>query len=702
MKKKEKHKRSFFKKAFIIMLVSFLAACVLFVSFTLIIAQSTLKDFNTSKITDVSETLLIYDREGNQAAGIYALENRLKIPLAQVPKHVQNALIAIEDERFYTHPGFDVKRIIGAFVANLKSGSLSQGGSTITQQLIKLSHLTGEKKYSRKIEEAIMAYQLERLYSKDEILEMYLNYVYFGNGAYGIEAAAQVYFDKPASDLTLNEGAALIGTLKSPTNYAPHLNMENNDKRRNLVLSAMEKNDYISNAEYLQLKKEPITLAEKKSRYPNGYFTDVVMEQAASILSISIEDLLTGGYRIHTTMDASLQTAAEMLMLDESLFPPTASDGVLCEAAFVAIEPTSGEVMSVVGGREHYTRRGFNRATQQYRQPGSAIKPVIVYAPAVERYGYTAATMVLDERHNWSGYSPRNFDDKYNGWVLMRTAVAKSLNVPAVRILNAIGVENGKKYASSVGIPFDKEDNNLSLALGGFTTGVSPLQLCGSYTPFANGGTYTEPYFIRSITDREGNVLYAHKGYKNRVLRNENAFIITSMLQSVVDGGTGRRLNDLNMDLAGKTGTSSLKNNPNNKDAWMVAYNSDMVCTVWMGFDTTDETHFLPGSATGGTYPAQYLKGIFNKYYEDKTPPRFEAPSGVIEAQLDLLAIQKDHEVFLANSLTPPEYILKEYFTEGSLPTKVSWYWTVPSPPSSLSVSEDANGNAVISFAADS
>ena len=404
------------------------------------------------KIYGVAQSTLVYDKDGVVVANIHGLEDRVWIPLSDIPAHVQQAIISAEDVRFYSHNGVDIKRIFGALWQDIKSGSLDQGASTLTQQLIKNSMLTREKTWSRKIEEAFLSIELERRYTKDEILEMYLNYNYFGAGAYGIEAAAQTYFGIPASELTLDQGALLAGILKSSANYAPHLNPENSVERRNLVLSLMEKYGYITADQCAQAQAVPLTLHMKEDNAQYGWYVDASLEEAASLLHISYDDLQKGGYRIYTAMDQRMQSTAEALFADAENFPENASDGTVPQAALSVVDASTGHVCALIGGREYEVQRGLNRATQVKRQPGSVTKPLLVYAPALEGGSFTAASILKDEPTDFDGYQPKNFGDTYNGLVTLRTAVAKSLNVPAVSVLNSIGLETSVSFANSIGL----------------------------------------------------------------------------------------------------------------------------------------------------------------------------------------------------------------------------------------------------------
>ncbi len=648
------------------------------------------------KILEAKRSLIIYDKSDNEVSLLYSGENRINISIDEVPDITKKAFISAEDARFYSHKGVDWYRVMGAIVNDIKAGGYVQGASTITQQLIKLSHLTSEKKISRKIEEAILASELEKKYSKDEILEMYLNYVYFGGGYYGIEAASRGYFGVHASELTLDQSATLAAILKSPTNYAPHIAYENCMKRRNTIIKLMCDYGYISESEKELYSNKKTSVLEQKKEQKRGYYIDFALENACEKLDITMDELLTGGYRIYTAMDTEIQESCEKAFSDNENFPDEN-----CQGAIVIVESNTSYVCAMVGGRNNENAMAFNRVTDIRRQPGSVIKPIIAYAPALENNGFTAATAILDEKTDFNGYSPSNFADKYYGWVTMREAVKKSLNVPAVKVFSQVGVDNGKAFAQKVGIEFDESDNSLALVLGGFKYGVSPYQIAGAYCAFASGGIYSTPNVIRYITDENDKILYKSEQERTRVMSEENAYILTSMLSSAISEGTGKRLGELGIDLAGKTGTVGENDDKNgNRDAWMAAYNSEYVSVVWLGFDSSKEGQSMPYDATGGMYPAKILKSIYADIYESREAPKFTIPSGVKTCKLDLHTLEYEHEAVLANALTPQDSVISEYFVQGTEPKNTSNYWSVPMPPDDLYCSVDNMGNVKISFTA--
>ena len=646
-------------------------------------------DFDVYRITGCDRTSIIYDGQSDVVTRLHGVQDRTWVSISELQPSTVYAFISAEDARFFEHEGVDVIRIAGAIVADIKAGSYVQGASTISQQLIKLSHLTSEKTKSRKAEEAALAYEMERQYSKEDILEMYLNYVYFGGGYYGIEAAAEGYFGVHASDLTLDQSAMLAGILKSPSGYAPHINYAASINRRNNILRLMRDYGYITDDEKKHASARRPTILHDKNEEYSGYYTDAVTKSAAALMGITVDELIRGGYSIYSAMDSDIQHYCEEMFKNGELFPAEDS-----EAAIVVLEPSTGMVVAMVGGRSYTGGISFNRATDIRRQPGSVIKPVIAYAPAFEYLNYTAADMILDEETTFADYTPSNYGNKYYGWVTVREAVTKSLNVPAVKTLSAVGVYRAKDFAKRCGIEFDDKDDSLALALGGFTYGVSPLQIAGAYSCFASGGIYNTPTLIKKITDRNGLTVYEYRQDSRRVMSEANAYILTSMLKSVVTEGTGHRLNTLDIPIAGKTGTVGLANG--NRDAWMAGYTPEYTAVVWQGYDS-DRLGLLPSSATGGTYPALMLYELFNHIYPDGRSGDFEKPESVKQYSIDAKTLKKQHKVVLANAMTPQSSRVTEYFTEETAPEDVSGYWAVPgSAQNLLAVREE--GGVMVSF----
>ena len=647
------------------------------------------------RLTNLAQSGAIYDRNGQYVTTLVGTENRTVIPLSTLPDHVKNAFLAAEDLRFYKHPGFDLTRIFGAVISNLRAGGYGQGASTITQQLVKLSHLSSQKTIARKLEEVWLALQMEHQFSKDEILEMYLNFIYFGQGAYGVQAAAEVTFGVDAKDLSPAQAASLAAAIKAPGAFALQNNPKANAERRSYILSVMREEGMLTQEEYnLACAEEIAALKNASAATAYGWFVDAVLDEAELQLDVSAETLLAGGYRIDTTLDPAMQTILED-QYTRDVFPKNASDGTPVQSAAACVDTQSGAVRAIVGGREYTTRRGLNRATMLRRQPGSALKPLAVYAPAMEYAGWTCASVILDEPTNFGGYKPKNAGNAYYGFVTVRQALKNSLNIPAVKTLQAIGVENGRKYLAAVGIPLDDRDSNLSLALGSMTYGASPVQMAAAYSPFANGGTFYAPYFIERITDRDGRIVYQHEDAGRRVLSPQTSYLMTSLLKTVTASGTGSRLSGAGTPVAGKTGTVNMTGG-GNRDVWMAAYTPELSTAVWMGYDEPDSKHRLPNSVSGGTNPATLARNFLKAYYTGRAKPDFSRPEGIVSVEIDKKAIEWKGEAMLATSLTPKAYRFSELFAAGNQPTRKSDVWAAPPSAKSFYVTHSDSGQPVL------
>ena len=628
----------------------------------------------------------VFDGDDQLFSALSGGEERLLTQVADLPEHVKNAFIAAEDARFYDHPGVDVVRILGAAWSDLKAGAFVEGASTITQQLIKLTHLNSRKELSRKVDEAILAVQLERVYGKDQILEMYLNTVYFGSGYYGLETAARGYFGVSASELTLDQAALLAGILKSPARFSPNRRPEAAVGRRGVILHLMATYGMISEAEADEVAARPLRLKKDPVLERRGYYVDYALLESCRLLGIPMTRLLQDGYRIYTGMERDAEELCEALFARDEYFPQV--NGESAQGAICLIDAHTGYISALVGGRDEHVALGFNRAVRIRRQPGSVIKPILVYAPALEA-GYTAADMLLDEASTFGDYAPSDASRRYRGWVTMREAVTRSLNIPAVELFSSLGIGRCKSFARQLGIPFDKNDTRLALALGGFTYGVSPQELCAAYAAFAAGGVYRPPTLIRRIEDREGKTVYEARPFARRVMAEGSAFILTSMLQSVVQHGTAKALADLPLDVAAKTGTVGDENG--NRDVWLAAYTAEHAAVIWMGFDENSNGKVLPPDSGGGGYPAALMKEVLTGLYAGKTAPVFRQPDSVVRVRLDGYTMDTQHETVLATAYTPESYGVWEYFLKGTEPTEPSPYWSVPEPPDDLALSRSGS-----------
>jgi len=553
----------------------------------------------------LSQPTVIYDHNGKVATNV-ATNRTGGAKIEELPKYVPGAVVAIEDERFYEHNGFDLKGITRALFNNLFAGEITGGGSTLTQQLAKNALLSPEQTYKRKAEELFLAVKIEKVYKKEEILQMYLNQVYFGGGAWGISNASKRYFNKDIKDISISEAALLAGLLQSPSYLDPTKNYDVAMKRRNVVLSKMNELGLITKEQYTAAKDEKIKITSGSGsfverKYP--YYVDAVLNEAISKYGLTQEEILTRGYVIHTQLDQSLQTELEKVMNNESLFPKGKGD-TLVQSGSVLMDPASGGVRALVGGRGEHVFRGFNRATQLKAQPGSTIKPLAVYTPALEE-GYTFDSELIDEPTTFGEYKPENFSRTYQGKVQLYKALEESLNIPAVWLLNKIGIDKGLDSLKTFGLPVEKEDRNLAIALGGMSKGISPVQLANAFSTFPNGGKRNDSHLITKIVGPTGNIIAEREPKTTKVTSKENANEMTSMLLNVVETGTGKKSHIPGVQIAGKTGSTQLPYHDidGTKDQWMVGYTPNLVAAIWIGYDQTDTEHYLPSNSSGNVVP---------------------------------------------------------------------------------------------------
>ncbi|MDX9871182.1 MAG: PBP1A family penicillin-binding protein [Clostridia bacterium] len=632
---------------------------------------------DTGGLDNYAMTSYAYDSKGDLITELHGEENRIPVELGEVAPIMIQAILAIEDQRFYTHPGIDPYRIAGAFVANAKAKKIIQGGSTITQQLVGMTKLDRrEKTYRRKLQEALTAIKVEQEYKKDDILEIYLNLVYFGHGSYGIEAAAQTYFGKRAKDLNAVQSALLAGIVQNPYKHSPLLHPEAAKDRRAVVLSAMADFLAITPEEAAALAKTPLDLSEESTNkvavYKYQSFSDHVVEEALTALGLEDEPgrLYTGGYKIYTTLDTQIQEKMEEVYANPANFPQGKGDEII-QSAMTLLDPHTGEIKGIVGGRQQDKRkRIFNRATQSYRQPGSAFKPVVVFGPALER-GYSPASVLDDYPRAYNAgnnkiWAPRNYDNRYRGLVSMRTAAKYSINVWSVKMLNLIGVEAGYAFAENLGfsglVPSGRSnDKGLAIALGGLTKGVTPLEMAGAYAAFANEGEYLKPYAITKILDQAGEIVYEHEPAPKRVMSEETAYLVTDMLRTAVTEGTGRQAQLGDRPVAGKTGTST-----DTKDAWFIGYTADLIAAVWLGYDQPKE---MVGVVGGGYNAGPIWKQVMETAHQSRPVRDFAQPDGVMTVAID----QKSG--LLAGENTPPEAVGTELFNKENVPKEISAAW---------------------------
>ena len=588
----------------------------------------------TAKLVDYHPklTTYIYDRNGEKIANIFDKENRAYVTFDEIPPQVIEALLAIEDTTFFEHYGVNVDAIFRAIIKDIKAGKLVEGASTITQQLVKNTLLTREKKFSRKIKELIFAIKLETELDKEQILERYLNAIYLGHGYYGIKTAAQGYFHKSLNHLTLKEIAILVGLPKAPSFYAPTRNYELALGRANRVISRMHTLGWIDDQAYEKaLEERPEVFDETLTQNRAPYAVDEVLRRAVALFP----DIRTGGYSIYTTIDLNLQktgrqalkkahdTIVERAMTDKDV---NVSHLAQLNGALVSLDPRSGEVLALVGGID-YKKSVFNRATRARRQPGSAFKPFI-YQSALD-LGYSSATELVDIARTYKyetkgsekQWQPKNYERDYKGLITLRDALVHSRNLATINLVTDIGLSRMLKELSRYG--FKALPHDLSLALGSIT--LSPLELAGFYTSFAAEGLQTAPYLIKRIEQRT--VRYKAAPKTKRITTPQQAFLMTTILRDVVNRGTGRLARVSGVEAAGKTGTTN-----NSIDAWFAGYTPSIETVVWFGND--DNTPMRRGE-TGGRAAGPAFREFNRAYLKlyPQAPRKFTMPEGVMTAK---------------------------------------------------------------------
>jgi len=615
MKQKKPKKKSVIRK---IMLALFIFAF----TFTLAAAGAVLLIYNSQKLS--ADKLANFPR----ALQVYADNGSLiedtgdfhHTDLENVGEHTKWAFICTEDKNFYKHHGVAPARIVKATFKNLSSGKTKEGASTISQQLIKNTHLTHEKTLQRKIREAALAVKLEQKYSKNEILEMYLNAIYFGNGVYGLESAAHFYFGKPASDLTVRESAGLAGLIRNPARFDPLTNFDNFVLRSDLVLKLMHDQKRISDAEYNAASQETpiITVAKKPQTHAADYKVAAAAE-AAALLNLSASDLGAFGYQIHTFFNADTQNA----IVETATSPDhqiVNASGQTADQFIISARP-NGEITASYATSP--TLRGAKRNF------ASSLKPIAVYAPALELGIVSPATKILDEPFTAGDFHPHNHDGKHRGEVTVREALEQSLNIPTVKVLDYTRLQRAVEIGRNMGLNLGGEED-VSLALGNAKNGTTFNELLGAYCTLAQGGVKSTPHYVKLIKDREGKTVYINSNKSHaQAIGEDTAFLLTHMLQSGTKHGTARSLAPLDFDIAAKTGTSERTGGNTNTDAVNCSYTADNVLVVWTGNVSMKPEHDLPQGTTGGGITSFIARDIQSTINKD--PKKFQIPSSVTQ-----------------------------------------------------------------------
>ena len=628
-------------------------------------------------------TSFIYDHEGTQITGLAGDENRVPVGLEEMSDPLIRAFISHEDDRFYTHRGFVLRAIMRAAYA-IVTGGRFQGGSTITQQLARTAFLTMDRTPTRKIQELILAIQLERAYTKDEILELYLNGINLGHGAYGVEAASRNFFGHGADELDLAEAAMLAGITKSPGYLTPYRNMEGAKHQQQVVLNQMVRLGEISQAEADAAAAQEIVLPGLTDRreYPYPFFVDHVVDQLLNVHKLDPNTVYSGGLSIYTTLDTTIQAAAEEAIAAQAasadfpqpVTPEGADEPIGAECGLVVMENETGYLRAIVGGVEHTKALQFNHATQAKRQPGSAFKPIVAYTPAID-LGYAPSTVVDDAPAVWftddgRSWHPKNYGRRisFRGLVTFRTALERSINLPAAKVLSWVGIRTGIDYARRMGIDSLVTEGGISdvtpsLSLGALTHGVSPLELTRAYGVLGNRGVKVQPMAVLRVVDRSGRVLVDNVPRKEMVLSEQTAWLVTDALVGVIhkDHGTGwrARLTD-GWVAAGKTGTSS-----DTADVWFAGYTSQYSAAVWLGYpkDRISLGRDSQGrDQIGGRIPALIWREAMLAAHADREPINFERPSGLVRVTV----CSKSGK--LPSPSCPPGDLITDYFVKGFEP----------------------------------
>lgn len=636
-----------FLRAFLLSITLFFAVTLtLALGYFFAVTKDVVLDENKLLISD--KTLVIYDQSGERVKQNVGVKQ--STPIQLFPEHVKQAFVCVEDKRFFTHNGFDYRRFLRAFINNCKAGSYKEGASTISQQLIKNTHLSQEKTLKRKLREWKLTRALESAYTKDEILEKYLNTIYFGHGCFGITSASEFYFGKSPEALTIDESAILAGLVKSPNNFSPFRFPERCQSRKATVLRIMKNNGAITETEQNTALNAPLPLPSLKNDN-NGYLGFVLDELTG--LSEKIGFKIAGKTELFTYLDPLLQEEIASISKQDD-----------CDSAVFVLDNTTNGFIGA-----------YSSIGNKKRLPGSIIKPLLIYAPALEENLISPATPILDAPVNYNGYSPKNYDGTSHGYVSVRECVEKSLNVPAVKTLETLGVKKGVAYLEKMRLPIEEGDDSLALALGGMKNGFTLKDLVSAYSVFPNGGTYQEGAFLSKIKIN-GETVYERQTAREKVFSEDSAYLMTDILKSTVQNGTAKKLRALPFEIAGKTGTVGSANG--NTDAYTLSFTANHVVGVWLGnADNTKIPH------TGGGKPCEISLRVNEALYKDTvgTTPSFAKPSSIVPVAIDKAYYDNEHDMLLADKNAPAEYQFQELFKRSQIPLKESNLFSSPSIP---------------------
>lgn len=617
------------KVAKIIFIISF--AIFILLTTTLIYCSILVSDikFDKNKLINVNKSIDFYDVNNNL---IYESSNGQSVEkIENIPEHTKNAFIAIEDKRFYQHNGLDYKGLFRAAINNIKNFSFKEGASTISQQLIKNTHLSNEKTLKRKIAEVKLTRELEKKLTKNEILETYLNTIYFGNGCYGITNASKYYFNKTPDQLSIGESATLAAIIKAPANYSPNKNANKCLSRRNIILKSMLDQSLITKEQFQHEINQPISLTLNTTLNHYNYF-DYVKSELDEIIKNSPYKYKK--LKIYTNYDQNIQANIEDLL--KTINKNFNFSIIICDNSYNIIAYTSSHLTPT-------------------RQSGSIIKPLLCYAPAVEENKIEACSPLLDEKTDFNGYTPSNYSDKYYGYISARKALATSSNVCAVKVLNYVGINTAKEYTKKLNINYSENDNSLSLALGSSEKGINFNNIVNAYGVFQNQGKFKNFSTIKKITTKNDEIIYENTTKTKNVFTNETVSVINDMLSETVKNGTAKKLNSLNYNLYAKTGT--VGNSSGNTDAYCISYSKNHLIGVWIG---NNNNTLLQNNITGGTMPTNISYSIWKDIYKNNSPQKIPVSDKLYSVKLDLNVYQKENLLALADINAPERYVLNE------------------------------------------
>lgn len=598
-------------------------------------------------MTSSERTIKILDKNDEPIDGVFYGKNKLYVKLSDLQQYTIDAFIAIEDKRFFEHKGIDYQRILSATMSNLKKRRFSQGASTITQQLIKNTYLSNEKTFKRKFNEMRLAKQLEKIYSKEQILENYLNILYFGSGIYGIASASKTMFNKSVNELTLAQSATLASIINNPSLYSPYSNKENLISRKNIVLRQMLLQEYINENEYNCAINEPITFCKNT----NSQFVSGIINDACRHYNCTEKELFARHLTLKTKYDTNLSKIVQNAVTKYDNF-----NGII---RVVVLENNDGKIIC-----DETNKNGY---VNYYRSPASTIKPFVSYSPAIEN-GYNPLSQILDEKTSFNGYTPRNYKDSYRGYQTLRNCLVNSSNVAAVKLLNNVGIDVGIKTATNFGFKFENDDNTLAVALGGMKNGATLIQIANAYRTLANGGIYTPVSYLSCVDC---------KNTQRRAISDDTAFILTDILCDCADYGTAKKLSTID-NIAAKTGTNGT--DKGNNDCYCIAYTPENTIAVWFG---ANDNNLIQNEVTGASC-CDIIKYLFNSGAL-KSTKQFVMPDSVAYYEVDRLALENERKVYLADPTLPKRYRVRELFSKRFLPIKKSYdiidfydniYWT--------------------------